>query len=74
MQTRRNPLKVILWAAVFVFSGWAQAEAALVYQTVGFPEHYNARLQNWDAGYPEGDNLVLGGIPFKIPPGVNNTW
>jgi hypothetical protein len=59
---------------VFAFCVWAQAEVALVYQPVLFPEHYNDRIQNRYDGYPEGDNLVLGGIPFQIPPGVNNIW
>jgi hypothetical protein len=52
----------------------AQADVPMVYQPVGFPEHYNDRIINRYANYPEGNNLILGGIPFTIPPGVNNIW
>lgn len=72
MQIRR--ILVNLMVIVFALCGWAQAEVPLVYQTIGFPEHYNDRITNRYANYPEGDNLILGGITFKIPPGVNNIW
>ena len=74
MQNRRILMKIILMTALFAFCSWAQADVALVYQTVGFPEHYNDRITNRYANYPEGNDLVLGGIPFNIPPGENNIW
>jgi hypothetical protein len=74
MRLRHILITLILMAFLFAIRGGAQAGVPLVYKTVGFPQYYNDEITNRDADYPEGNNLVLGGIPFNIPAGQNNIW
>jgi hypothetical protein len=64
--------KILILVLVLSWSG--SALAGLVYTPVEFRPFYNDRISNRPGGFPEGMGLILGGIPFNIPPGENNTW
>lgn len=54
----------------------AGSAAALIYHPVDFSQYHNRRIQQrfttWNH-VPEG-HVKFGGVPFYIPPGVNNEW
>lgn len=49
------------------------ANAETVYQAVDLSSKWNARFQDADQRYVEG-NVILGGVPFRIPVGGRNQW
>lgn len=47
---------------------------ANTFTPVDFSASHNWRFQDIQSSYPEGDNTILGGVPFNIPTGGNNGW
>jgi hypothetical protein len=65
-----------LWLILLAMLGLA-ADARATFITVDFSTFHNARMQSFQSEasqYPEGDNTILGGVPFDIPAGGNNAW
>jgi hypothetical protein len=63
-------LSAVACAASAAVSTTAAAE---MFTPVDLTPHLNGRLQDRQPAFPEGD-VVLGGVPFHIPVGVNNEW
>lgn len=52
----------------------ANLEAPEFFLPIDFSASHNTRLQSINSQYPEGNNLILGDVPFNIPTGGNNIW